>query len=51
MGLDALDAAGEIRVEMELVYVFGFSLCFTIFSVFGDALLLHLLLQGRLGYR
>lgn len=51
MGLDALDVAGEITVETELVYVFGFSLCSGNFAVFGDALLLHLLLQGCLRYR
>lgn len=50
MGLDPLDVAGEITVEMELINVFVFSLCSWLF-VFCDSLLLLLFLQCCFGYR
>lgn len=51
MGLDPLDVAGKIKVELELINVFVFSLCSCFFVVFVDALLLGLFLQCCFGYR
>lgn len=51
MGLDPLDVAGKIQVELELINIFVFSLCSCFFVVFADALLLGLFLQCCFGYR
>lgn len=51
VGLDPLDIAGEITVELELINVFVFSLCCSIFVAFGGTLPLHLFLQCCFGYR
>lgn len=50
MGLDALDVAGEVKVELELVDVLGFVLRAACFFVALDGLLRLLFLKCRLGH-
>lgn len=51
MGLDPVDVAGKIKVELELIDVFVFSWCSCFCVVFADAHLLGLFLQCCFGYR
>lgn len=51
MGLDALDVAGEVKVELELVNVLNFVLLGACFFVALDRLLWLLFLKCRLGDR